>query len=58
MHFEIGEDPTEKLVNSMKMSVADNLDYFKISPGYSRGIYEIGAKTKGIDVSVSVFKHQ
>jgi hypothetical protein len=59
MHFEIGEDPTEKLSEFYENVVTDNLDYFKISPEYSRGIYEMERKLKGIDVSaIQHFKHQ
>jgi len=59
MHFKIGEDPTEELSEFYENVVTDNLGYFKISPGYSRGIYEMERKLKGIDVSaIRYFKHQ
>jgi hypothetical protein len=59
MHFEIGEDPTEKLSEFYENVATDNLDYFKISPGYSRGIYEMEQKLKSIDVTaIRYFKHQ
>jgi hypothetical protein len=59
MHFETGEDPTEKLSEFYENIVTDNLDYFKISPGYSRGIYEMERKLKGIELSaIRYFKHQ
>src|SRR4030042_228312 len=58
MHFETGEDPTEKLSEFYENVITDNLDYFKISPEYSRGIYEIERKLQGIDVSaIRYFKH-
>lgn len=59
MHFEIGEDPIGKLSEFYENVVTDNLDYFKISPEYSRGIYEMERKLKGIELSaIRYFKHQ
>jgi hypothetical protein len=59
MHFEIGEDPTEKLSEFYENVVSDNLDYFKISPAYSRGIYEMEQMLKGSEIPViQFFKHQ
>jgi hypothetical protein len=59
MHFEIGEDPTARLSEFYENVVMDNLDYFRISPEYSRGIWEMEQKLKGIDISgIRYFKHQ
>jgi hypothetical protein len=59
MHFEIGDDPTEKLSEFFENVFSENLEYFKISPVYSRGIYEMERKLKGTDISaIRYFKHQ
>lgn len=50
---------TEKLGEFYENVFTDNLEYFKISPEYSRGIYEMEQKIKGIEVSgIKYFKHQ
>jgi methionine synthase II (cobalamin-independent) len=41
MHFEIGKDITSGLEKFYESYVSEDLDYFKISPGFSRGIYEM-----------------
>jgi hypothetical protein len=58
-HEQMEIQYTEGLSEFYENVVTDNLDYFKISPGYSRGIYEMEKKLKGIDVSaIRYFKHQ
>jgi len=41
MHFETSGDITSELEKFYENYMAENLDYFKISPGFSRGIYEM-----------------
>jgi hypothetical protein len=51
MYFEIGDDPSEKLGEFYENVVADNIEYFKISPQFSRGIYEMEKKLSNIDIA-------
>jgi len=41
MHFDTGGDITSGLEKFYENYMAENLEYFKISPGFSRGIYEM-----------------
>jgi methionine synthase II (cobalamin-independent) len=41
MHFDTGGDITSGLEKFYENYVAENLEYFQISPGFSRGIYEM-----------------
>lgn len=41
MHFETSGDITSELEKFYENYMAENLDYFKISPDFSRGIYEM-----------------
>jgi methionine synthase II (cobalamin-independent) len=41
MHFDTSADISAGLEKFYENYVAENLDYFKISPGFSRGIYEM-----------------
>ena len=41
MHFDTSGDITSGLEKFYENYMAENLDYFKISPGFSRGIYEM-----------------
>jgi len=41
MHFDTSGDMTGGLEKFYENYMAENLDYFKISPGFSRGIYEM-----------------
>ena len=59
MHFEMGDDPSEKLGEFYENVVSDNLEYFKISPEFSRGIYETEKRLNKIDKSsIKYFKSQ
>ncbi|NIO29810.1 MAG: hypothetical protein GTO29_14795 [Candidatus Latescibacteria bacterium] len=44
MYFDTSGDSTSELEKFYENYVAENLEYFKISPHFSRGIYEMGAK--------------
>jgi methionine synthase II (cobalamin-independent) len=41
MHFDTGGDITSGLEKFYENYMSENLDYFQISPGFSRGIYEM-----------------
>jgi len=57
MYFDTGGDPTSDLEKFYENYMAENLDYFKISPEYSRGIYEMEKKLSKMDrASVKYFK--
>ncbi len=59
MYFEIGEDPSEKLGEFYENIVADNIEYFRVSPEFSTGIYEMEKKLGMIDTGdVEYFKSQ
>jgi hypothetical protein len=59
MHFEIGDDPSEKLGEFYENVVANNTEYFKISQQFSSGIYEMEKKLCNIDINtVKYFKSQ
>ena len=46
MIFEIGGDRTEELEEFYENVVMENLDYFRISPDFSRGLYAMEEKLK------------
>ena len=59
MYFEIGDDPSEKLGEFYENVIADNIEYFRISPEFSKGIYEMEKKLNKIDINtVKYFKNQ
>lgn len=59
MFFDTSGDITSDLEKFYENYVAENLDYFKISPEFSRGIYEMEKKLSGKDCpSPKYFKSQ
>lgn len=59
MIFDTSGDPTSELEKFYENVVIDNLDYFHISPGFSRGLYAMEEKLKGsLPSSLLYFKHQ
>ena len=59
MYFDTSGDPTSELEKFYENCVSENLEYFKISPDYSRGIYEMEKKlTKEKYPSIQFFKNQ
>lgn len=59
MIFDTSGDPTSELEKFYENVVIDNLDYFRISPGFSRGLYAMEEKLKGsLPSSLLYFKHQ
>ncbi|MEJ2244978.1 MAG: hypothetical protein P8Y80_02655 [Acidobacteriota bacterium] len=51
IYFETGGDPTGDLEKFYANVLTDNLDYFSISPDYSRGLYHMEKKLSGMDHS-------
>lgn len=49
IYFDTGGDPTSELESFYENVLADNLDYFQISPQYSRGVYHMENKLTGTD---------
>ena len=59
MILDTSGDPTSELEKFYENIVMDNLDYFRISPEYSRGIYAMEEKLKAsLPSSLLYFKHQ
>ena len=59
MYFDTSGDPTAELEKFYENCVAENLEYFRISPDFSRGIYEMEKRLAGKDLSsVKFFKNQ
>ncbi|MFC2166652.1 hypothetical protein ACFLQZ_01650 [Acidobacteriota bacterium] len=59
MIIDTSGDSTNELENFYENFVMDNLDYFRISPEYSRGIYAMEEKLKeSIPSPINYFKHQ
>lgn len=59
MYFDTSGDPTSDLEKFYKNYLEENLDYFKISPEYSRGIYEVEKKLSEKKLSfIKYFKSQ
>lgn len=59
MYFETSGDLTRDLEAFYENYVSENLDYFEISPGFSRGIYEMEKKLSGKNIpSIKYFKSQ
>jgi methionine synthase II (cobalamin-independent) len=59
MFFDTSGDPTEKLGEFYENVVSDNLEYFKISRDYGRGIYEMEKRLSEANIaSVKFFKSQ
>jgi len=58
MYFKTDVDITSDLEKFYENYMADNLDYFKITPEYSRGIYAMEKRLKEGDVtSLKMFKN-
>jgi len=51
IYFETGGDPTEDLEKFYANVVEDNVDHFRISPEYSRGLYYMEEKLASMDRS-------
>ena len=59
MYFDTSGDPTSELEKFYENCVSENLEHFKISPDYCRGIYEMEKKLKGQNISsIQFFKSQ
>ncbi|MFB0564416.1 MAG: hypothetical protein ACETWK_01900 [Candidatus Aminicenantaceae bacterium] len=59
MYFDTSGDPTSELEKFYENVVAENLDYFKISPEFSRGVHEMAKKLPEKDQSsIEYFKSQ
>lgn len=59
MYFDTSGDPTNDLEKFYENFMTENLDYFKISPEFSRGIYEMEKRLSEIDrSSIKYFKSQ
>lgn len=59
MYFDTKGDITSPLEKFYENYLAENLDYFQISPEFSRGIYEMEKKLKEKDLSsLQYFKNQ
>ncbi len=59
MIFDTSGDPTSELEKFYENVVIDNLDYFRISPGFSRGLYAMEEKfASSLPSSLLYFKHQ
>ncbi len=57
IYFETGGDPTSDLEKFYENVLTENLDYFRISPDYSRGIYHMEKVLSGMDrSSIRFFK--
>lgn len=58
IYFDTGGDSTSDLESFYENVLAENLDYFRISPEYSRGLYRMEKILTGGDLSeVKFFKH-
>jgi hypothetical protein len=51
IYFETGGDPTGELGKFYENVVEENLDHFRISPAYSRGLYYMEEKLSSTDLS-------
>ncbi len=59
MYFDTSGDPTSELEKFYENCVAENLEHFRISLGFSRGIHEMEKRLAGKDLSsVKFFKNQ
>ncbi|MFP4082317.1 MAG: hypothetical protein ACLFVG_06110 [Candidatus Aminicenantes bacterium] len=59
MYFDTSGDPTSELEKFYENYMAENLDYFKISPEFSRGVYEMEKRLRQKDLtSLKYFKSQ
>ena len=59
MYFDTSGDPTSELEKFYENYMSENLEYFKISPDYGRGIYEMEKKLSGKNLpSLKFFKSQ
>ena len=59
MYFDTSGDPTSELEKFYENFMSENLEHFRISPDFSRGIYEMEKRLTGIDLSpVKFFKNQ
>jgi len=59
MYFDTRGDITTELEKFYENYMAENLDYFQISPAFSRGLYEMEKKLKEKDLaSLQYFKSQ
>jgi methionine synthase II (cobalamin-independent) len=59
MIFDTSGDPTSELEKFYENVVIENLDYFRISSEFSRGLYAMEEKLKGsLPSSLLYFKHQ
>ncbi len=57
--FDTSGDPTSELEKFYENVVIENLDYFRISSDFSRGLYAMEEKLKGsLPSSLLYFKHQ
>ncbi len=51
MYFDTGGDPTSELEKFYENFLVENLDYFQISPEFSRGIYQMEKSLSAMDRS-------
>jgi hypothetical protein len=59
MYFNTSGDPTSELEKFYENYMSENLEYFKISPDYGRGIYEMEKKlSEKKPPSIKFFKNQ
>ncbi len=59
MHFDTSGDPTSELEKFYENCMTENLDYFKITPDFSRGIYEMEKRiSEKAPTSMKFFKSQ
>jgi methionine synthase II (cobalamin-independent) len=59
MYFNIGGDITNDLEKFFEHIASEDYDYFKISPSFSRGIYEMEKQLAGVDKNkTKYFKSQ
>ncbi len=59
MYFDTSGDPTRELEKFYENYISENIDYFKISPDFSRGIYEMEEHlTQKKLTSIKFFKSQ
>jgi methionine synthase II (cobalamin-independent) len=59
MYFDTSGDPTSELEKFYENYMSENLEYFKISPDYGRGIYEMEKKlSEKKPPSIKFFKNQ
>ena len=59
MYFDTSGDPTSELEKFYENCMTENLDYFKITPDFSRGIYEMEKKiSEKAPSSMKFFKSQ